>query len=138
MAKRWFVVCLVLLLKIPTVQSSTNFGGLDSVADINCDTTVFYGVVGADVHRLQKVGTVILDIGVIAPSSFGSMYGLGFAGDFMNGSMNRTFMQHTWEVMKLQNIPALHGYLLPMIQICITILPVMETTFTYNMLLPAL
>ncbi len=91
MAKRWFVVCLVLLLKIPTVQSSTNFGGLDSVADFNCDTTVFYGVVGADVHRLQKVGTVILDIGVIAPSSFGSMYGLGFAGDFMNGSMNRTF-----------------------------------------------
>lgn len=91
MAKRWIIVCLVLLSQVPIVLGSTNFGGLDSVADINCDTTVFYGVVGADVHRLQKVGTVILDIGVIAPSSFGSMYGLGFAGDFMNGSMNRTF-----------------------------------------------
>ncbi|MBL7913578.1 MAG: T9SS type A sorting domain-containing protein [Bacteroidia bacterium] len=91
MRKILSTIYLTFIILSTYAGTSTNFGGLDSVADINCDTTVFYGVVGADVHRLQKVGTIILDIGVIAPSSFGSMYGLGFAGDFMNGSMNRTF-----------------------------------------------
>lgn len=90
--KRILVVLFLVFIVLKSNACFLNdFGGLDSVADVNCDTTVFYGVVGADVHRLQKVGTIILDIGVIAPSSFGSMYGLGFAGDFVNGSMNRTF-----------------------------------------------
>jgi hypothetical protein len=84
----------LLLFSIAALSHSPThafFTGKDTVQDQSCDTTIFYGAVGQDLHRVQMIGSTVTDLGVVAPSSFSSLLSVAYGNDITTGSANRTW-----------------------------------------------
>lgn len=80
---------LVLFILVGFILFSFNSNG-QVATDIACQTNIFYGLSGGDVHALELNGATLTDQGVIAPSTNG-LYALAFGSDITQNSSNRTF-----------------------------------------------
>ncbi|MBK8415489.1 MAG: T9SS type A sorting domain-containing protein [Bacteroidetes bacterium] len=82
---------ILLVLPWNFISAQNFFGQEDSVIDIPCNPTSFYGVSANTVRELQITGQNIVDLGIITTAPFPSILAMAYANDFMNGSTNRTF-----------------------------------------------
>lgn len=81
----------VLILQCNFLLAQNFFGQEDTVIDIPCNPTSFYGVSSNTIRELQITGQNIIDMGVVATAPFPTLMSMAYANDFMNGSTNRTF-----------------------------------------------